>query len=377
MTAGVGLYVHFPFCKSKCSYCDFNSYSGKEHLFDRYLEALKREMFFYREHVQIVNTIYFGGGTPSILGARYLVEVLDAIRRRFYVDNKVEITVEVNPGTVSRAFFSQLRAAGVNRLSIGLQSFSDDILHKLGRIHTVNEFHQAYADARESGFENVNVDLIFALPWQTLESWRQDLSRVIECAPEHISLYGLTIEPHTPLAEDIRARKIQRISEEAEALMYEEAIRNLKIAGFEHYEISNFARPGKRCRHNQLYWRNQEYVGIGAGATSYLGKTRFTNANKVEDYIEKVLTMNTFAVQERETLTTEHRVGETIMLQLRLLEGFDKSELQKKCKADIDALFGPTISVLVREGLVLDKGGRICLTERGLMVANQVFQRFV
>lgn len=375
--AGVGLYVHFPFCKSKCSYCDFNSYAGKEHLFDRYREALKREMFFYREHVQVVNTIYFGGGTPSILGAPYLAEILDAIRRRFYVDNKVEITVEVNPGTVWRSFFSHLKAVGVNRLSIGLQSFHDDILQKLGRIHTVDEFLKAYAEARESGFDNINVDLIFGLPWQTLESWKVDLTRIIECAPEHISLYGLSVEPHTPLGEDIRARKLQHMSDEVEAQLYEEAMRVLKSAGYEHYEISNFAGPGRRCSHNQLYWKNQEYVGLGAGATSYLGKTRFTNVVGVEDYIEKVLQTNTFAVQERETLSSEHRLGETIMLSLRLLEGFDKRELQKKCKADIDAIYGPTLSVLVREGLVLDEGGRVCLTERGLMVANQVFQRFV
>lgn len=377
MNVGVGLYVHIPFCKSKCHYCDFNSYEGKEHLFGRYQEALKQEMFLYRDYVQVVNTIYFGGGTPSILPSDQIMNLLDAIRKNFYVHNTVEITIEVNPGTVSRPLFSLLRAAGVSRLSMGLQSFHDENLKNLGRIHTVNEFLLAYKQARDTGFDNINIDLIFGLPWQTFASWQDELSRIVELAPEHVSLYDLTVEPQTRLGEDLRTGRIQPLSQEIDAKMYEEAIGSLKAAGYEHYEISNFAKPGKRCRHNQIYWRNEEYLGIGAGATSYLGRTRYTNVKTVEEYIEKIMKRNIFAVGEQDALPAQKLIGETIMLQLRLLEGFDKNELQKRFKTNIDKHFGATISVLTREGLVRERGGKVCLTEQGLMVANQVFSRFV
>ena len=373
---GVGLYLHFPFCQQKCNYCDFNSYAGMEHLLPKYLSAIKQELFLYKVHVSVVNSIYIGGGTPSLLSISDITNLFDSIRRNFYVADRAEVTMEVNPGSCTMDKLKVIRMNGVNRLSIGLQSFNNESLKQLGRIHTVEDFIRTYQYARQAGFDNINVDVIYGLPWQTGEEWQDTLAGIVELDPEHISLYSLTIEDGTPFGRDLQAGKIKKIDEELEAEMYENAVKLLKANGYEHYEISNFAKPGKRCRHNQIYWRNEEYVGIGAGATSYMGRVRYTNVKEIPLYIEKVFG-NDYATAEKEALKLDKIIGETIMLNLRLLDGFRMDDLTKRFKTNIDQLYGPTIKVLSNQGLLKEEEGMVKLTDHGLMIANQVFQRFV
>ncbi len=373
---GVGLYIHFPFCQQKCRYCDFNSYAGMEHLLPKYLAAIQQELFMYKVHVSVVDTIYIGGGTPSLLSINDVTRLFDSIRRNFFIADRAEVTMEVNPGSCTLEKLKVIRMNGVNRLSIGLQSFNNESLGKMGRIHSVEDFIKTYQNALAAGFTNINVDLIYGLPWQTGEEWQDTLAGVVELNPEHISLYSLTIEHDTPFGRDLKAGKITKIDEELEAEMYENAVKLLKANGYEHYEISNFAKPGRRCRHNQIYWRNEDYVGIGAGATSYMGRVRFTNVKEIPQYIEKVFG-NVYATNEKETLKLEKIIGETIMLNLRMLDGFKIDDLRKRFKMDIDELYGPTIRVLSNQGLLKEEEGMVKLTEHGLMIANQVFQRFV
>ncbi len=373
---GVGLYLHFPFCQQKCHYCDFNSYAGMEHLLPRYLSAIQQELFMYKVHVSVVDTIYIGGGTPSLLTISDVTRLFDSLRRNFYIADRAEVTMEVNPGSCTLEKLKVIRMNGVNRLSIGLQSFNNESLKKLGRIHSVEDFIKTYQDAKAAGFTNINVDLIYGLPWQTGEEWQDTLAGVVELNPEHISLYSLTIENDTPFGRDLKAGKLIKIDEELEAEMYENAVKLLKTNGYEHYEISNFAKPGQRCRHNQIYWRNEDYVGIGAGATSYMGRVRFTNVKEIPQYIEKVFG-NVYATSEKETLKLEKIIGETIMLNLRMLDGFNMDDLRKRFKTDIDELYGPTIKVLSNQGLLKEEEGQVKLTAHGLMIANQVFMRFV
>ncbi len=373
----VGLYVHVPFCKSKCHYCDFNSYAGSEHLINRYLDALNQELVLYKPHLQALKSVYIGGGTPSILTTDQITRVFDAIRRNYYIREKAEITLEVNPGTCNLEKLRTIRMPGVNRLSIGLQAFDDESLAKLGRIHNVEEFIKVYKDAREAGFDNINVDLIFGLPWQSRKDWMISLKQTILLDPEHISIYNLTIEKETKLGRDLQEGRITKLPQELEADMFEDAIKVLKASGYEHYEISNFAKPGKRSQHNQAYWKNEEYLGIGAGATSYLGRVRCTNVKDIPSYIQKILGQSQFAIIEKESLTAEKRLGETIMLNLRLLEGFNKIAMGERFKINIDTLYGPTIKVLSQEGLLKEDREMVMLTDTGVMVANRVFQRFV
>jgi oxygen-independent coproporphyrinogen III oxidase len=373
---GVGLYLHFPFCQQKCNYCDFNSYAGMEHLLPKYLAAIKQEIFMYKVHVSVVDTIYIGGGTPSLLPINDITRLFDSLRRNFYINDRAEITMETNPGSCTLEKLKVISMNGVNRLSIGLQSFNKESLKKLGRVHTVEDFIRTYQYAQEAGFKNINVDLIYGLPWQTGEEWQDTLAGVVELNPDHISLYSLSYEDGTPFSRDLKAGKIKKMDEELEAEMYENAIKLLKSAGYDHYEISNFAKPGKRCRHNQIYWRNEEYVGLGAGATSYMGRVRYTNVKEIPQYIEKVFG-NDYATGEKEALKLEKIIGETIMLNLRMLDGFKMDDLQKRYKANVDELYGPTIKVLANQGLLKEEEGMVKLTDHGLMIANQVFQRFV
>jgi oxygen-independent coproporphyrinogen III oxidase len=373
----VGLYVHIPFCKSKCHYCDFNSYAQSEHLINRYIDALNQELVLYKPHLQALKSVYFGGGTPSILTTEQITRVFDAIRRNYYIREKAELTLEVNPGTCSLDKLRMIRMHGVNRLSIGLQAFDDESLAKLGRIHNVEDFIKVYKDAREAGFDNINVDLIFGLPWQTRKDWMISLKQTILLDPEHISIYNLTIEKETKLGRDLQEGKIAKIPQELEAEMFEDAIKVLKASGYDHYEISNFAKPGRRSLHNQIYWKNEEYLGIGAGATSYLSRVRYTNVKDIPGYMDKILGQSQFAIIEKESLTTAKRIGETIMLNLRMLEGFNKVALGERFKVNIDAMYGPTIKMLSQEGLLKEDREMVMLTDTGVMVANRVFQRFV
>lgn len=386
MTAAV--YIHIPFCLRKCLYCDFSSYAGMEHLFAPYVEAAKAEIRRAAEQFPDarISTVYFGGGTPNVLAPDQLGGILDVIRCCLEVADDAEITTEANPGVSSlRSTVSSLPRAGFNRLSLGVQSFNDDELRLLGRIHTVDEAIRAFDDAREAGFGNISVDLMYGIPGQTIESWRGTLGKALDLAPEHISLYSLTVEEGTPFHAMQVEGCLTLPGDEIEADMYEEAISTLTSAGFEHYEISNFARPGFRCRHNITYWRDEPYFGFGAGATSCLPLLsgwgegpgmRATNVSNPEEYIHRIKSgQDAKACEER--LTGKAAMGETMFLGLRMLQGVDIESFARRYGVLPEQVFPQEIAHLTERGLIEQAGTAIRLTHRGLLLASDVFAEFV
>lgn len=367
-------YVHIPFCVSKCGYCDFNSFPGMEPLFDDYVDALIREInrtgqeqpYYHR-----LDSVYFGGGTPTVLPPNKLTNILAAIGDTFGLAEDCEITIEANPGTVDRCTLSQLRNAGFNRLSLGVQSLDDEFLSAIGRIHTAREALDAYAWARSSGFVNIGIDLIFALPGQTLQHWKSTLNTVASMNPEHISLYELSIEEGTRFAELCAEGQLKLPEEELRLEMYEIAISTLIAVGYEHYEVSNFARPGFRSRHNQVYWRNEPYFGFGAGASSYVNGIRSMRVGNPRRYIESI-NHGEDAIESSECLTGRHRLAETLIQGLRLLEGVDLRWFKAETGVDALDVFADEISSLAQKGLVEVSKDRLRVTHKGLLLMNDV-----
>lgn len=358
-----GLYIHIPFCKRKCNYCDFASFAGQEQQVDSYLGALAHEAVLYKETG--CNTLYVGGGTPSILNDGQLHRLEKIIRKNFRpVIQFEESTFEANPESITPAKLTTLRTLGFNRLSIGLQSFNEDELKTLGRIHTAQQFLQAYQAARQSGFENINVDLMAGLPGQTLSSFTDSLHRVLELRPEHLSVYGLQIEEGTPFFE----RGVvcdQTLMRE----MLERAHDELAAAGYHHYEISNYALPGKESRHNLNYWQYGEYIGLGSSAATYrLGK-RKQNIPNLQEYISCMENGKTPTVFS-ECLTGPAKEGEKLMLGLRMLDGVELTEPQTE-------FFGREIQKHLQKGLLTQADKKVKLTTEGLYLANEVFRSFV
>ena len=381
-TMNAGVYVHIPFCLRKCLYCDFTSYPGKEGLFEEYVQALRAEIRLAGDRFPEVRvpTIYFGGGTPNVLSADQLTSVLDQIKQSFDVLSDAEITVESNPGL-------PITQDGFSRLSLGVQSFQDNELQALGRIHSADEAMKAYRDAE---FSNISVDLMYGIPGQTLESWRETLDKALDLGPEHISLYSLTIEEGTPYWDMRRSGSLELPGDDIEADMYELAIEKLTSDGYDHYEISNFARPGFECRHNITYWENEPYFGFGAGATTYLpgdgemGRwgdganrlTRRTNTASVEEYIRRIGSGES-QVESEECLTGKSAMGETVFLGLRMLRGVDVNAFRQRYGMTPQEAFPHEIADLVERGLIEMTPDAIRLTHRGLLLANDVFAEFV
>ncbi|MBQ9267533.1 MAG: oxygen-independent coproporphyrinogen III oxidase [Clostridia bacterium] len=349
------LYIHIPFCAQKCWYCDFNSYSGKEKLIDDYMIALKKEIQSYSLHS--LKTIYFGGGTPSFVDAKYIEEMLQLCDFA-----ETEVTLEVNPGTATKEKLEAYLKAGVNRLSIGLQATQNRILKEIGRIHTLEEFERTYKLAREVGFQNVNVDLMFGLPDQTLKDVKESVAYLLTLKPEHVSCYSLILHGETD-------KKMP--SEEAEREMYHYIVNRLKEAGYIHYEISNFAKPGYESRHNLAYWNQEEYVGVGAGASSYVNGTRYTNVRNLEAYIGGA------KPEIEEVQNAEDRLREYMILRLRLLEGVDIATANEKFGINVEEKFDKAIEKMKHYGLLEVTDGHMRLTEKGLDLANVVWEEFV
>ena len=358
-----GLYVHIPFCRHKCNYCDFASYPGQEALIPAYLSALEKEASFYAGRT--FQTLYIGGGTPSVLSAQEL-EKLCAVLEKLTGPFKhlQEVTCEANPESLTPQKLEVLKSAGVTRLSIGLQSWDDAQLKTLGRIHNRAVFLNAYEAARRAGFNNINIDLMAGLPGQTLESFLTGLTHVLDLKPQHLSVYGLQIEEGTPffergvLCDQLLMRQ-----------MLEETHRRLCGAGFEHYEISNFALPGFRALHNTHYWQNGEYVGLGAAAASYLNGHRKQNVSGVQEYIQKI-NQGVSPVNFEESLEGKAKLGESLMLGLRQLDGFCPTPAKWQA-------FGGAIKKHIQNGLLEQKNNTIKLTFEGLFLANEVFYSFV
>ena len=367
------IYIHIPFCIRKCDYCDFLSGpSGPEEQAD-YLQALLREIQAVEEgEGRSVSSIFIGGGTPSVLDERLLGDILREIRNRFKMEEDAEITIEVNPGTANIGKLQAYREMGINRLSIGLQSPEDRELKILGRIHNYGQFLETYQEARTVGFDNINIDLMSAIPDQTYEGWVKNLRTVAELEPEHISAYSLIVEEGTPFA----ARKLNLPDEDTEYNMYEATAQILKEYGFEQYEISNYARKGRECRHNVGYWTRQDYLGFGLGASSLYGKERFANTADMKKYLEN--SKNPEKIREKEpSLTREDEMAEFMFLGLRMTKGISKADFQRCFGCTIESVYGEVLEKYESMELLLEKDGRIFLSREGIHVSNSIMAEFL
>jgi oxygen-independent coproporphyrinogen-3 oxidase len=359
----------------KCAYCDFNSIPYDRPLAQKYLAALAKEMAALPRGFR-PETAFIGGGTPTCLSAEELERLLDSLRRNVDLSTVVEFSAEANPGTLDDAKVRILRSAGVGRLSIGAQSFDDGLLKTLGRIHASKEIFSAVETARRGGIDNISLDLIFAIPGQTSDMWREDLRKCCEIAPKHVSTYCLTYERRTPLYLRAERGEIAPLGEDAEADMYQIAMEYLPQRGYRHYEVSNFAIPGFECRHNLLYWQNRTTYGIGAGAYSYVDGSRSANCASVEKYIE-MMDVEGAAVVSRETLSPEDRARETAFLMLRTRDGIDKAAFQHETGFDTSAFINEDLKRLIEEGFLKDEGGRLFLSDKGFPVADSILVHFM
>ncbi len=414
----VAVYIHIPFCHHRCSYCDFNIYAGMKSLYVPYVEAVVEEITVTATRVgrRRVPSIYFGGGTPSLLPAELISGLLTAVRTFFNVDDDAEVTLEVNPTkddgsqTIDEGrYFEQLRSLGVNRLSLGVQSSHEDELHLLRRGHSFADASATYHAARQAGFDNVNIDLIYGLPHQPIEKWRVTLERVLTLQPDHISAYSLQIEPRTAMLRWVRNGRVPEPEEDAVAAMYELTHDLLEQAGFEHYEISNWARnaepalaglpymtsntctstqvrcsfdamayrPDLRSAHNLVYWRNEAYFGFGCGAHSSFEGRRYSNVLHPREYVERIRQSGE-AVAEVEEIDRALEMGETLMLGLRLIEeGVERARFRDRFGVKLDDVYGTTIERLIEQGLLESGSERIRLTAHGRLLGNRVFAEFL
>ena len=415
-SGALSLYVHIPFCTLKCSYCDFNSYAGLEELVQPYVDALIAEMELWSQYARgrPVPTVFFGGGTPSLLPIEQIGRILSAMRDRFALEPEAEVTLEANPGTVDLDYLRELLALGVNRLSLGVQSFHDDELANLDRIHSAAEAEEAYRWARDAGFQSINLDLIYGLPQtgaegpeqrspdggqdRPMERWQASLERAISLAPDHMSLYALTVEEGTKLAYDIDHGRAPEPDGDVQASMYEWSQERMAETGYQQYEISNWARPGQECRHNLVYWRNGDWLGLGAGAHSHLGGTRFADVYSPKRYVQlvqeaappdttdvaallKSMRQVTYVEEPRPELAR----ADTLIMGLRLNEGVSLDDFRRRFGAGAEAAYAETFAELTELGL-LERApstspgqapGRIRITDCGRLLANEVFTRLL
>ncbi|NCO24204.1 MAG: coproporphyrinogen III oxidase [Candidatus Infernicultor aquiphilus] len=375
----LGLYLHFPFCKSKCHYCDFNSYPLKnDDQVLSYISALYKEIAMYAQKLNhsTIKTIYLGGGTPTMLSGDLIYNILNFCKDNFKIDDNAEITIEANPGTLDKKKLERLNKAKINRISLGAQSFNDSLLKKLGRIHTAQDIIDSYSKAREAGFNNINMDIMFALPDQTFIDFKNTMKKAVSLKPDHLSLYNLTIEEGTKFLESYKEGKLNLPTEDEEYDMYSWAIKFLAENNFEHYEISNFARPFKRSIHNQIYWYNQPYLGIGAGAYSFIKGYRYMNYKDPVRYIKEI-NNGKLPLDSGEKLSLRKRMSETIILGLRTKDGINYRKFKVRFKVNIEKLFNQQIYKLINLGLLRKDNYKIQLTKKGLFLANNVFREFV
>ena len=364
----LSLYIHVPFCRAKCAYCDFASWPDREGDWARYFGALWRELEGWRGRLDgyAVTTVFFGGGTPTLVDGEFIAETLSRAMALVPFAADAEITLEGNPGTLSPDRLALYRAAGANRLSLGAQSFDDGLLKSLGRIHTAAQVGEAVRMAREAGFGNINLDLMYALPGQTAEQWSDTLDAAVALGVEHLSAYSLIVEEGTPMAARVAAGEAVVLEDEAVNALQRLAVARLAAAGYRRYEISNYARPGFECRHNLAYWRRTDYLGLGCAAHSLMAGERFSNPPTLEAY------MAGDGPAERQALSREDAMEETLMLATRLAEGLDLTAWKRDFGEDFAAGRERAIGQLTRAGFVKTEGGRLRLTLRGMEVQDAV-----
>ena len=391
----MGLYIHIPFCHTKCPYCDFNTYAGIEALMPDYMAALESEIRGWGALLgkPQVNTIFFGGGTPSYAPRQAIADILGAVSDSFRVAAGAEVTIEANPGDLLNGDLSPLLDAGVNRLSIGVQSLDDGLLKLLGRRHTSQEAVAAFEEVRRAGFDNLSIDLMYGLPYQTMEQWRETLEKALGLSPEHMSLYCLTLEGGTPMERQVSLGDLPEPDPDLAADMYTLAEDLLAAAGYRHYEISNWARPGLESRHNLTYWLNRPYLGVGPGAHSYLADCRFYNINSPREYIgrlreaapesnaAKALSPEVLhgvpTVASVETIDRRLEMAETMMMGMRLDDGVRLQDFQDRFGESLTAVYGAQVDELTGLGLIELCDGALRLTQPGRLLGNEVFLRFV
>ena len=392
----LSLYIHIPFCAVKCKYCDFLSYDGESYgTMLRYVDCLCQEIKLYAPIVDeyIVRSIFIGGGTPSLLDESLIVNIMAFIKKTFTLEKNVEITIEANPGTLRHQKLNGYKQAGINRISIGLQSADDSMLKRLGRLHNYDQFVASYKAARRAGFDNINIDVMSGLPGQSIHSYVDTLSKVIEYGPEHISSYSLSIEEGTPFANDPSILDTLP-PEMIERRMYEITKKLLSVNGYDRYEISNYAKPGYECRHNMVYWTGGEYVGFGLGASSYFQGKRFSNLrdifkylNLMEDLSDRFVETDNLETLYNETtrilrenvtpIYIDSRMEEFMFLGLRMMCGVSREDFAERFKKDIYEVYAPVLNKYIDEGYMATDGDRIYLTDMGIDVSNVILADFL
>lgn len=377
MNGGMELYLHMPFCVRKCAYCDFLSFPTDQETQNLYTRRLREDIdAMGKKYGDIpVDTIFIGGGTPSVPDSALIVGIMEHVRKAFHVAEGAEISMEANPGTVTREKLTDYRRAGINRLSFGLQSANDRELKLLGRIHTWAEFLESFHLARECGFTNINIDLMSALPGQTRESWKDTLKRVTDLNPEHISAYSLIIEDGTPFGEKYGSEEGRKLlpDEDSEREMYHETKRFLRDCGYERYEISNYAKPGRACRHNIGYWTGLPYLGLGLGASSYMDGCRFAVNSDMKQYLEEKPGMFT----DVEKLTKKDMEEEFFYVGLRMTVGVSLSEFERRFGMSAEEVYPGLMETFVEEKAAEFRGDRFVLTDYGLDVSNYIMAQFL
>lgn len=370
----ISLYVHIPFCKQKCLYCDFPSYAGKENLEDSYIDSLIKEINLKCKG-KIIKTLFIGGGTPSYLKEENLNNLLVCLNSLKYKEGS-EKTIECNPGTLTSEKLKIIKDNGINRISMGLQTTNNNLLKKIGRIHTMKEFEENYNRAREFGFNNINIDIMFGLPNQSVLDYKKSLEDIVKLNPEHISCYSLIIEQGTPFYNMNEKGLLKLPTEDEERKMYNITKDILKSNGYHQYEISNYSKENKECEHNKIYWKLEEYIGVGVSASSYIDSNRIKNIDDIKEYINKI--NNKEAIEESIIKNSKKEDMEEFMfLGLRLIKGIDKNNFKRKFDKNIEDVYGDVINKNIKKGLIEDKDNYIYLTSKGVEVSNYVMSEFI
>lgn len=373
----LGLYIHIPFCKQKCKYCDFNSYSGITNMSSSYVEALTTEiMNCTKAENREINTIYIGGGTPTYIETEYIEKIMSVLNSKFNISNDAEITIECNPGTADIEKLKRIRDTGINRLSIGLQTTHDDSLKELGRIHTYSDFLDCYSDARKAGFDNISVDLMFGLPNQTPEKWLSTLEHVTKLSPEHISAYSLKIEPGTPFEKLYESGNLCIPDDDQNRDLYDECVSILSGRGYKRYEISNFSKENYESIHNLIYWKTNDYIGFGAGSHSCLENIRYNNIYDIKEYIESVISKND-QVESLYKNTKNDSMCEFVFLGLRLDEGISKKTFKDRFNVDIYDVFSNQLNKHIKLNTIIDENNFIRINPKYTYISNMIMSDFV
>lgn len=378
----LGIYIHIPFCMQKCLYCDFVSYINKSECVKEYINCMIKEIQSYDFKKYNITTIYIGGGTPSFIESDYIKEIINVIQNKLEKNDTrwedIEITIEANPGTVTLEKLNDYKTAGINRISLGLQATQDRLLKQIGRIHNYKDFLEAYELLKKVGFNNINVDLMIGLPNQSIKDLKESLEKIIKLDPNHISVYSLIIEDGTPISKLLDEEEIKLPDEEIERQMYWYVKNKLELNGYNHYEISNFSKKGKESKHNLNCWKQKQYIGIGAAAHSYFKDIRYSNTNNIEEYIKNIKENNiekNRKIEEKQTI--EDKKNEFMMLGFRMLEGVDIADFKAKFVDNPLYVYREKIKKLTDEGLIEVDLNNIKLTNKGLDLANVVFEEFI